>query len=282
MPAVVGPVLGRRDGEVAERILREPITYGGEMSRRVAWIVVASALVSLLFASVSTSGGVQLWGEVQWDPTPFERGPIEFDGSFESTDSSRLLGEADAPPSELPGWIEAILRVVVVVTAFVVAIALAIMGWRNRPRLRWRRRHTGGDDFEVLPDVAAAVVQEAAAQRAALLAGMPRNAIVRCWLRLEGDVAAAGLLRNPADTSVEFTERVLGRYTVDPEAIQELAGLYREARFSQHPLDESARKSALDALDRLHQALSVAPAEARETNELGAEAPANPSAGVSA
>jgi len=245
------------------------------MSRRVAWIVVASALTSLLFAWVSTSGGVNLWGEVQWDPAPLERGPMDFDGSFDLTDLSPLLDEADAPPSELPGWVEAILQVMVAVVAFVVTIALAIMGWRNRPRLRWRRQPAGAEDFDVLPDVAATVVHEAAAQRAALLGGMPRNAIVRCWLRLEGDVAAAGLLRNSADTSAEFTERVLGRYTVDSEAIQELAALYREARFSQHPLDESARRAALDALGRLHQALSAA-----STEELGTQAPANPPAGV--
>ncbi|MEJ6722636.1 DUF4129 domain-containing protein [Ilumatobacter sp.] len=246
------------------------------MSRRVVWIVVASALTSLLFAWVSTSGGVNLWGEVQWDPTPAERGPIDFDGSFDSTDSPMRFDETDVSSFELPEWIESILQVLVVVVAFVAMIALVIMGWRNRPRLRWRRRPAGAEDFEVLPDVAATVVHEAAAQRAALVGGMPRNAIVQCWLRLEGDVAAAGLLRNSADTSAEFTERVLGRYSVDSEAIQELAALYREARFSQHSLDESARQLALDALDRLHQALRMA-----STEQVGAEAPASPLRGVS-
>jgi hypothetical protein len=48
---------------------------------------------------------------------------------------------------------------------------------------------------------------------------------------------------------------VLARYTVDPEAITELAALYREARFSDHLLDESHRRTALDALDRLHHTL---------------------------
>ena len=103
--------------------------------------------------------------------------------------------------------------------------------------------------------MAAAIVEEAAAQRAALLTGEPRNAIVRCWLQLENDVAAVGLTRDPSDTSAEFTARVVGRYTVDRDAIDDLAALYREARFSRHPIDESARRAALDALDRLHLAL---------------------------
>ena len=42
---------------------------------------------------------------------------------------------------------------------------------------------------------------------------------------------------------------------LDPQAITELTALYREARFSDHLLDESDRRAALDALERLHHAL---------------------------
>ncbi len=225
------------------------------MNRRSAWIVVAAALTSLLFATVSTSGGVSLWREPQWDPTPGERAPLDIDSPFEPGELLTPPEDARNDPIELPEWLSAVLRVVIVVIVFATAIAVLKAGWRNRPRVRWRRKSAGEDDFEVLPDIAAAVVEQAAAQRAALLDGAPRNAIVQCWLRLEGDVAAAGLTRDPADTSLEFTERVLARYTVDPEAISELAALYREARFSDHPLEESHRRTALDALDRLHHTI---------------------------
>jgi hypothetical protein len=225
------------------------------MNRRGTWIVVAAALTSLLFATVSTSGGVGLWGEPQWDPTLGERAPLEIDSPFETGEQLTPLDDGRTDPIELPEWLSAVMRVVIVVIVFVTAIAVLMAGWRNRPRVRWRRKSTGEDDFEVLPDIAAAVVEQAAAQRAALLDGAPRNAIVQCWLRLEHDVAAAGLERDPADTSLEFTERVLARYTVDSEAIIELAALYREARFSDHLLEESHRRTALDALDRLHHTL---------------------------
>ncbi|MGA9276194.1 DUF4129 domain-containing protein, partial [Ilumatobacter sp.] len=109
-----------------------------------------------------------------------------------------------------------------------------------------------------------------AVQRAALLDGAPRNAIVRCWMQLERDVAAAGLRRDPADTSLEFTERVLARYAVDSSAIEELAARYREARFSDHELVEDDRQAALMALDRLHRTLaearSDAPSDASDTD----------------
>lgn len=261
----------RRWEQLPGRRPEDPNTYGRRMSRRVAW-TVAAALTSLLFAVVATSGGVHLWVEPQWDPTPREGVSVDLDPQPVPTEFA-LPGQNDQTPAELPDWIEAILRVIVAVLV-VVAIASAVAGaialvmaiWRNRPRLRWRRRWAGDADFDVLPDVhadlAAAVVDEAATQRAALNSGTPRNAIVRCWVRLERDVASVGLTRDPADTSVEFTERVLARYSVDPEAIRELAALYREARFSEHPLGESARRSALDALDRLHQALGDAAVEA--------------------
>lgn len=225
------------------------------MNRRDAWVVVAATLTSLLFATVSTSGGVGLWGQPQWDPTPRERAPLEIDTPFEP---GQLLVQSEderSDPIELPGWLEALLQVAVVAMVFTAVIVVLMAGWRNRPRVRWRRESTGPGEFDVLPDIAAAVVEQAAAQRSALLAGAPRNAIVQCWLRLEADVAAAGLERDPADTSLEFTERVLARYTVDSEAITQLAALYREARFSDHPFEESHRRTALDALDRLHQTL---------------------------
>lgn len=229
--------------------------YGPSMNRRATSIVIAFVLTSALFATVATSGGVGLWSEPQWEPTQQIQEPVDSDASSSSDELPVEPNTGGRDPLELPDWLEAIFRVVLLAAVIGLLIALAMAAWRRRPRLRWRRRAVG-EDFEVLPDVAAAIVDEAAAQRTVLRSGTPRNAIVQCWLRLEHDVANVGLKRNPADTSVEFTERVLSRYTVDSAAIHELSALYREARFSEHALDESARVAALDALERLHQALA--------------------------
>jgi hypothetical protein len=45
---------------------------------------------------------------------------------------------------------------------------------------------------------------------------------------------------------------------VDPGSIGRLAALYREARFSGHPLGEDARTAAEAALRQLHQDLGAA------------------------
>lgn len=235
--------------------------------RRTAWLLIGGVLSAVLFAAVTTSGGVGLWTEPQWDPAPREAGETRSDPA-PIPDEPPTPETIDRQPIELPGWLEGALNALVIALAVAVAVAASVAAWRRRPRLEWRRRAAGEPDFDVLPDVVSAVVDEAAAQRAELRTGSPRNAIVRCWLRLERDVAAAGLSPVPADTSAEFTERVLASFSVDPATIGELAALYREARFSRHPLDESARRAALDALDRLHRSLG-APAPDRSDGLAG-------------
>jgi hypothetical protein len=49
---------------------------------------------------------------------------------------------------------------------------------------------------------------------------------------------------------------VLHALDLDPRAIERLARLYREARFSRHPLGEDARAQAAAALEALHADLA--------------------------
>ena len=44
----------------------------------------------------------------------------------------------------------------------------------------------------------------------------------------------------------------------DPGAVTELADLYREARFSDHPMTDDHRQAALEALDTIHRSLGLA------------------------
>jgi len=151
-------------------------------------------------------------------------------------------------------WIGTLLTwalLIAVVTAVVLLLRLA---WRHRWRPSEREPEV---EFEVVPrDRLARVIRDdGPRQLDAMADGDPRNGIVRCWLRLEENIAAAGLPRQPAETSSEFTVRVLKTLDVDPRAIGELARLYREARFSEHELQESQRTAARSALQRLHSDL---------------------------
>ena len=101
------------------------------------------------------------------------------------------------------------------------------------------------------------VMSEDAEEQRTLLAieGEPRNAIVECWHRFEQQAVRAGVERRPWQTTAEFVLEVLDLVGADRGAVAGLADLYREARFSDHPMTDEHRRRALDALDAIHASL---------------------------
>lgn len=158
-----------------------------------------------------------------------------------------------------------VVAIVLNIATAVLAVVLLVqlVRWARRARrihrLRLARRAALGDDeFEVIePGVAVAreLLADADAQRDLLTDGTPRNAVVSCWCRFETSAAAAGLERQPWETSSEFTLRVLDLVEADTVAVSRLGGLYREARFSEHELTEDDRAEALAALDEIHRTI---------------------------
>lgn len=220
--------------------------------RRALVAALVGVLVAVLFALVATSGELQLVD--QWPP--------DTRSSTETRTVSTIVPEQVEPPAATPGRIEVPWIIRAVLTALlwagvaVLAVLVVLSAWRNRPKFRLPRfRRRPSDDFEVLDELTAVMAADAAEQRAALVRGSPRNAIVECWMRLEGAVVDAGMERRASDTSAELTVRVLARRDVDSSAISTLASLYREARFSEHVMTEASRREAIDALDRVHAGL---------------------------
>ncbi len=213
--------------------------------------MLAGTLIAVLFAAVATRGDVEYF-----DSAPsFSSDPPAARTVTNGPEPIVVADEwSEDEPIEIPGFITLILRLVLIGGLVALLALLAVHAWRNRPKLRWRRR-SPPPDFDVLDEVAAAIADDAAEQRAALRRGAPRNAIVECWLRLEAAVYDAGVARNPADTSAELTARVLARFSIDQSALTDLAALYREARFSTHDMDESTRDRAIHALDAVHAGL---------------------------
>jgi hypothetical protein len=226
------------------------------VERRGAFALLTSAIVAVLFAAIATAGEVQFA-----DRAPFFPGTRRIDSTDTTIKPMTPLRPVDGDSTEgarlqLPQVVDVVLRVVFYAGIAVVAALLLLYAWRHRPRLRsqlGRRRRSA--HFEVLDDVAAVISADADAQRAALRRGSPRNAIVECWRRLETAVVAAGVRHDPADTSTELTVRALTTLHVDQVAIERLAALYREARFSDHQMGEDARGAAIDALDDIHDGL---------------------------
>jgi hypothetical protein len=174
--------------------------------------------------------------------------------------------------SPTPAWV----RVVAVLINVAVAVAAAVLvlrflmplarDTRRRRRARRDRRRRGDpvdvDDVEfpvaAAPEaVAREMLADAEAQRRLLTEGPPRNAVVACWHRFEEHGAAAGIARQPWETSAEYTMRLLDLVDAHGPAVTRLGELYREARFSEHEVTETDRRAALAALDEIHRTIGV-------------------------
>ena len=107
-------------------------------------------------------------------------------------------------------------------------------------------------DLEAL---ALAVSGDASQRLDALSAGSPAEGIIAAWTHLEATLHEAGLPLPPARTSTEVSVDVLRRFSVDETTLRTLADLYREARWSRHPLTEDDRGRAAAAYGSLDAAL---------------------------
>ncbi|HEX5087156.1 MAG TPA: DUF4129 domain-containing protein [Nocardioides sp.] len=166
--------------------------------------------------------------------------------------------------NEQPGWVGPVAFGLEVLTAAVVLfLAVRLLhrlqqAWMAR---RWRRRREveGEVEFEVLgsaAQVTEVIAEDADDQRSLLeVGGEPRNAIVECWHRFEQQAQRAGVERRPWQTTSEFVLGLLDLVGADQGAVAQLAELYREARFSDHPMTDAHRRRALESLDAIHRSL---------------------------
>jgi hypothetical protein len=140
---------------------------------------------------------------------------------------------------------------VAVVVVLLVAVARAA-------RDAWARRKRTGVEAPA-GELAPEALLEAARESAELLdVGTPANAVVAAWVRLEEAARAAGVRDDRTRTSTELARAVLRTFAVDEVALERLAGLYREARFSSHDIGEGMREQAREALAQVTRDLARA------------------------
>jgi hypothetical protein len=179
------------------------------------------------------------------------------------------LPPANASPhggADIAGIVVLVLAALVVV-AVLVAITLYLMLTAREaiPFLR-RRRELDAP----LPGFAPPTTEQV---REAVEVGLsdlsdtsdPRRAVIACWLRLEALAERAGAARQPSDTPSDLVARMLSGHLLDTggarRAIDELAAVYRLARYAPHPVGEDARDTARAALERRRAELAAGPVE---------------------
>lgn len=225
---------------------------------------VSAGLLVLLWAAAT--GPARVFGsagrEIQIGPTDLPSPSPSASPTADPQEELRRRFEQPGAGYDLQ-WIGDLIVWTLILVVLVLGAAAATWLWRHR----WTPpEREPVEEFDVLPEVevvSAAIARDAGSHEGELQQGTPRDAIVRCWMRLEESVAAVGLPRAPWETSAELTLRVLHTLDVDPRAIGTLGRLYREARFSEHELGEDARAAALAALRQMHADLQATSPSAR-------------------
>ncbi|MEZ0064716.1 hypothetical protein ABIA32_000704 [Streptacidiphilus sp. MAP12-20] len=92
----------------------------------------------------------------------------------------------------------------------------------------------------------------------------PRAAIIACYAAMEVSLAESGVSREKADTPTELLQRAVDAGLVQGEAARTLTELFREARYSTHPMREHQRDQARAALETIAAHLAAAAAEAAD------------------
>jgi Domain of unknown function (DUF4129) len=144
-------------------------------------------------------------------------------------------------------------------------LLLAVIGvlvalWPQlRARGRYGRAPRRSQPMEPAPDDL--IRQVSSTLRATLsqvAEGQIRDGVILCWRRLEQTAEAAGLRRSPADTSSDLAGRLLASMPLSEAPLNRLAALYREARFSSHPIPAEAVAQARADLAQLRSELEAA------------------------
>lgn len=222
-------------------------------------LVVAGVLLTGILAARAASLGIDLVTDgpssrPDWTQPPRSGSPLLPIGTPAATDTA--LSEASP---ESPGlFIQAGLRVldaVLIVCAVLLLVGVARM---------WRRTARSGprvSAWESPSGVPGALeirtILSSALEADDILDGAPspRNAIVECWERLERLGTDVGVPRHRSETTTEYVVRLLDLAGADANAVLALAALFREARFSRHPITSEGVESARAALQSIRVSL---------------------------
>ncbi|HEX6756428.1 MAG TPA: DUF4129 domain-containing protein [Mycobacteriales bacterium] len=175
----------------------------------------------------------------------------------------RATSGARAQSASAPSAIVLIVLGVLVLVLVLLAILLSFVVQRVRMRASIRRyRRTGPDRLGPAPGTPDPVALAAAVEAGLrdLEEGSPGEGVIACWVQLERAAEDAGAGRAAPETPSELAGRLIDTHGVTAGPLVRLAGLYREARYSTHPVPESARTRARSLLEEVRADLALATA----------------------
>lgn len=176
-------------------------------------------------------------------------------------------------PTHLPLGILLLILGSVLVAVTIAVLLAALINWWSRRGLQ--------PAVGAAPPAPPEDEQDASALSMAVLAGRgalegeARAAIISCYAAMEASLAEAGVPRLASDSPADLLGRATEHGVLDGPAPALLAALFREARFSSHPMRTAHLDQARGALDEIAAQLTAraeAVAEAKAAAAAAAQA----------
>ncbi|WP_433228297.1 DUF4129 domain-containing protein [Actinomadura formosensis] len=204
------------------------------LSAGYVFLILGVPLAMLLVTAVRVPGTGEPFPLPTPSPSPLEPVPSEPDPTL----LPPLPGREES--SWTGGWM--------ILLAALVVLGVSAVVWSVAGR---RPRGAPPVPSPVPPRPAA--FDEAAAAGSLVLrsTGDPRAAVVACYTVMESVLAEAGAAPRSSDTPGEVLARASGAGLAGLDAAATLTQLFREARYSVHPVTERHRAEALAALESL-------------------------------
>ncbi|MFC7816033.1 MULTISPECIES: DUF4129 domain-containing protein [unclassified Streptomyces] len=211
----------------------------------------------LLFAGAGVIGVLALvlhrfsTGGDQSSPPPVLPAPLP----TQPVPGEPMPGQDRADPghdASLPLYLVLGLLAAVVVVLVVVAVVrrLRRLGLRVPQRPARAAPVTEDDDARLLLSAVRS------GRRALADTGDARAAVIACYAGMEDALVASGVARHASDSPADLLDRAVTAGLAPGPAAPRLTALFREARFSSHPMDASHREAAADALEEIDSLLA--------------------------
>ncbi|HEY3007164.1 MAG TPA: DUF4129 domain-containing protein [Micromonosporaceae bacterium] len=221
------------------------------------WWPLAAVLLLLAVVTLATARSSAQFGQVAPPPRDQAARPTELEQAPTPRSEPSVTSEAAAQTDvRLPGWVSPLLRIVCLLLAASVLVALAWYGVRDRLRARADEPDDGQDAPRRTTEEVVAALEDGLVELSDTDRD-PRRAVIACWVRLERAAAAAGTPRGPGDAPADLVARLLRGHRVSAEVLSGFADVYREARYATHTIDEAMRTQARSALTRLRAELAA-------------------------
>jgi hypothetical protein len=228
------------------------------VTRRGVGLGLGAAGTLLLAAWVSAAGPVGVFARQDFSGQEAKAPGEDYGSEPTLSFTNPGLKRADVRASD-PLLVTLVSFAMKLVLAVVVIVVLVALGRALRDR--WATREVDAGDEDIVDVVPEALLAGAREGEELLARGTPANAVIAAWVALEDAVRGAGVRDDDSRTSAELVTSVLRSYRVDRAPLDHLAALYREARFSQHPVAEEHRESAREALVQVQADLRRAVAQ---------------------